>query len=192
MAPLQRLACLPIAPASPRHSRARRTNARHRDIMHAGGERNDTKSQQVQLARAIDITAAASIGFNEKEDRRLKGKIRRLIRERGFGFIAAEDSKDVFFHRSALAGEDFDTLKEGNSVEFDLERGPKGLQAMNVRVDDPFRKQERGESMLAYCLKCRAKREIKDPKTITMKNGRPATQGTCPVCRTKMLRIGKA
>ena len=122
----------------------------------------------------------------------MKGKIRRLIQGRGFGFIVAEDNKDVFFHRSALAGEDFDALKEGNSVEFDLERGPRGLQAMNVRVDDLFRKQERGESVQAYCLKCRAKREIKDPKTVIMKNGRPATQGTCPVCGTKMFRLGKA
>jgi cold shock CspA family protein len=146
----------------------------------------------VQLARAIDITAAVSIGFKKKGDRRLKGKIRKLIRERGFGFIAAEDSKDVFFHRSALAGEDFDALEEGNSVEFDLERGPKGLQARNVRVDDLFRKQERGESIQAYCLKCRAKREMKDPKTITMKNGRPATQGVCSVCGTTMFKIGKS
>ena len=122
----------------------------------------------------------------------MKGKIRKLIRERGFGFIAAEDSKDVFFHRSALAGEDFDALEEGNSVEFDLERGPKGLQARNVRVDDLFRKQERGESIQAYCLKCRAKREMKDPKTITMKNGRPATQGVCSACGTKMFKIGKS
>jgi len=122
----------------------------------------------------------------------LKGKIRKLVRERGFGFIAAEDSKDVFFHRSALAGEDFDALQEGNSVEFDLERGPKGLQARNLRVDDLFRKQERGGSIEAYCLKCRSKREIKYPETITMKNGRPATQGTCPVCGTKMFRIGKS
>ena len=122
----------------------------------------------------------------------MKGKIRKLIRERGFGFIAAEDSKDVFFHRSALAGEDFDALEEGNSVEFDLERGPKGLQAMNVRVDDLFRKQERGESMQAYCMKCRTKREMKDTKSITMKNGRPATQGVCSVCGTKMFKIGKS
>ena len=42
----------------------------------------------------------------------------------------------------------------------------------------------------AYCVKCRAKRDIKDPKKITMKNGRPATQGTCPVCKTKVFRIG--
>jgi len=46
--------------------------------------------------------------------------------------------------------------------------------------------------MQAYCVKCRAKREMKDAKSITMKNGRPATQGTCPVCGTKMFRIGKS
>ncbi len=45
--------------------------------------------------------------------------------------------------------------------------------------------------MQAYCMKCRAKRDIKDPKAITFKNGRPATQGVCPVCGTKVFRIGK-
>ena len=74
----------------------------------------------------------------------MEGKIRRLIRERGFGFITTEDGEDVFFHRSALAGEDFDALEEGTSVEFDLERGPKGPRAMNVRVGDPFRRQKGG------------------------------------------------
>ncbi|HLE96468.1 MAG TPA: DUF5679 domain-containing protein [Candidatus Thermoplasmatota archaeon] len=42
----------------------------------------------------------------------------------------------------------------------------------------------------AYCVKCGAKREIKDPVQVTMKNGRPATQGTCPVCGTKVFKIG--
>ncbi len=46
--------------------------------------------------------------------------------------------------------------------------------------------------MQAYCMKCRTKREMKDAKSITMKNGRPATQGVCPVCGTKMFRIGKS
>ena len=46
--------------------------------------------------------------------------------------------------------------------------------------------------MEAYCVKCRAKREMSNPQAITMKNGRPATQGTCPICSTKMFRIGKA
>lgn len=45
--------------------------------------------------------------------------------------------------------------------------------------------------MQAYCMKCRAKREMKDAKAITMKNGKPATQGVCPVCGTKMFRIQK-
>jgi hypothetical protein len=44
----------------------------------------------------------------------------------------------------------------------------------------------------AYCVKCKTKREIKDAVQITMKNGRPATEGKCPVCGTKMFKIGAA
>jgi len=44
----------------------------------------------------------------------------------------------------------------------------------------------------AYCVKCKKKVSVKDPKQIKMKNGRPATQGTCPSCGTKVFRIGKA
>jgi CspA family cold shock protein len=64
----------------------------------------------------------------------LKGNIKRLIRERGFGFIVGEDGQEVFFHRSALDGDAFDALDEGNSVEFDLEAGPKGPRATNVKA----------------------------------------------------------
>jgi hypothetical protein len=42
----------------------------------------------------------------------------------------------------------------------------------------------------AYCVKCKTKREIKNPQSITMKNGRHATKGTCPVCGTGLYRIG--
>ncbi|MEE9489374.1 MAG: DUF5679 domain-containing protein [Thermoplasmata archaeon] len=42
----------------------------------------------------------------------------------------------------------------------------------------------------AYCVKCRKKIEMKDPTKITMKNGKPATKGTCPKCGTKVFRIG--
>lgn len=42
----------------------------------------------------------------------------------------------------------------------------------------------------AYCVKCKAKREMKNPQQITMKNGRKATKGECPVCGTKMFKIG--
>jgi hypothetical protein len=44
----------------------------------------------------------------------------------------------------------------------------------------------------AYCFKCRAKREMKDPIPVVLRNGRPATKGICAVCGTKMFRLGKA
>jgi RNase P subunit RPR2 len=44
----------------------------------------------------------------------------------------------------------------------------------------------------AYCVKCKSKREMKDHQQITMKNGRPATEGKCPECGTKMFKIGAA
>jgi hypothetical protein len=46
--------------------------------------------------------------------------------------------------------------------------------------------------MEGYCLKCRTKRQIQNATKVTLKNGRPATQGTCPVCGTKITRIGKS
>ncbi|HXG07643.1 MAG TPA: DUF5679 domain-containing protein [Nitrososphaera sp.] len=46
--------------------------------------------------------------------------------------------------------------------------------------------------MQAYCLKCRTTRDMRNVQQVTLKNGRPATQGSCPVCGTKMYRIGKS
>lgn len=43
----------------------------------------------------------------------------------------------------------------------------------------------------AYCVKCRKKRDMKNPKNVTLKNGKPAVKGVCPVCGTGMFRIGK-
>jgi CspA family cold shock protein len=65
------------------------------------------------------------------------GTIKRLVRERGFGFIRGADAAELFFHRSALQGETFDTLTEGQAVEFDVERGAKGPQAKNIKVSPP-------------------------------------------------------
>ena len=64
----------------------------------------------------------------------MKGTIKKVIQQRGFGFIAAEDGKEIFFHRSALAEGDFDSLQEGASVEFDVEESPKGARAANIRI----------------------------------------------------------
>ena len=63
----------------------------------------------------------------------MRGTIKRLIRDRGFGFIRSSDGQEVFFHRSSLQQMDFDGLKEGDTVEFEVERGEKGSRATNVR-----------------------------------------------------------
>jgi hypothetical protein len=52
-------------------------------------------------------------------------------------------------------------------------------------------RKRRRIDMQAYCMKCRAKKEMAEPVQITMKNGKPATQGKCSVCGTKLFRIGK-
>ena len=62
------------------------------------------------------------------------GTVKRLVRERGFGFILGQDGVELFFHRSSLPGEAFDRLAEGQAVEFDVQRGDKGLRAANMKV----------------------------------------------------------
>jgi len=61
------------------------------------------------------------------------GKIARLT-DRGFGFIAREgEEKDLFFHSNQLVGVEFDSLREGDMVTFEVEEGPKGLNAAKVQ-----------------------------------------------------------
>jgi CspA family cold shock protein len=63
------------------------------------------------------------------------GTIKRVVAERGFGFIATDDEKEYFFHRSGLDSSlDFDRLAEGEKVEFEIEQTPKGLRAKTVRA----------------------------------------------------------
>jgi len=63
-----------------------------------------------------------------------KGKIKKLIRNRGFGFISTTDGKEIFFHRTKLLDGEFDLLNEDQEVEFEIETTPKGPSATNVRV----------------------------------------------------------
>lgn len=64
----------------------------------------------------------------------MKGKIKTLIRGRGYGFIEAEDGRDIFFHETGLTDTEFDSLEEGQEVEFDVEQGPKGPRAVGVKL----------------------------------------------------------
>jgi cold shock protein len=68
------------------------------------------------------------------------GKIKSLVKDRGFGFIQVEGgSADVFFHHTSVVGGSLDTLSEGQSVDFDLEadpRDPKRSRAGNVRSSE--------------------------------------------------------
>ncbi len=62
----------------------------------------------------------------------MQGKVKWFNKEKGFGFIEREDGNDVFVHFSAIQQDGFKTLQEGETVEFDIVEGPKGLQAANV------------------------------------------------------------
>ena len=62
-----------------------------------------------------------------------RGRIKKMVRERGFGFIRGEDGKEVFFHRSGLNASDYDSLNEGDLVEYQIQEGPRGARAQNVR-----------------------------------------------------------
>ncbi len=61
------------------------------------------------------------------------GTVKWFNEAKGFGFISQADGEDVFVHFSAIQGDGFKTLAEGERLEFDVTRGPKGLQAANVR-----------------------------------------------------------
>ena len=65
---------------------------------------------------------------------RVTGTVKWFNGSKGYGFITREEGEDVFVHYSAIEGQGFRNLEEGQSVEFNVEQGQKGLQASNVTV----------------------------------------------------------
>lgn len=61
-----------------------------------------------------------------------KGKVKWFNNQKGYGFIATDNGKDVFVHYTAIKGDGYKSLQQGQSVEFDVVQGPKGEQASNV------------------------------------------------------------
>jgi len=62
------------------------------------------------------------------------GTIKKVMKDRGFGFIRTEDGKEVFFHRSECRACDFNALDQGQRVEFELKDDPKGPRALDVKL----------------------------------------------------------
>ena len=63
----------------------------------------------------------------------MKGKVKWFDERKGYGFIVTDDGKDIFVHHSSIEGTGFRTLKEGDDVEFEIEKSPRGPKASNVR-----------------------------------------------------------
>lgn len=70
----------------------------------------------------------------QKEKRVAEGTVKWFSNEKGYGFIAQADGEDIFVHFSAIEGEGFKSLNEGQPVTFEVVDGPKGKQAANVRL----------------------------------------------------------
>ncbi len=61
-----------------------------------------------------------------------KGTVKWFSNQKGYGFITSESNSDVFVHHSAIQGDGYKSLDEGQQVEFEVQQGPKGAQAANV------------------------------------------------------------
>jgi CspA family cold shock protein len=75
-----------------------------------------------------------SMDFEEIAMAPMNGTIKRLVSDKGFGFILATDGNEYFFHNSACAQTHFDDLREGQAVTFEQGQGPKGPRGENVRL----------------------------------------------------------
>jgi CspA family cold shock protein len=91
----------------------------------------------VRLARAARVSKTdfrfLQQGANKMSER-INGTVKWFNGSKGYGFISRDGGEDVFVHFSAIQGDGFRNLDEGQKVEFSVERGPKGLQASNVVI----------------------------------------------------------
>jgi len=93
-------------------------------------------SRRLFVPAETRLDREALIAREQRKDDMAKGKVKWFNDAKGFGFITpTEGGEDVFCHHSAIVSEGFRTLAEGQPVDFEVKRGPKGLQAENVRAE---------------------------------------------------------
>ncbi len=86
------------------------------------------------IARVAKLQAMENGTRGEERIRRMsEGRVKWFNDKKGYGFIETKDQGDVFVHHTAIVSEGFRSLSEGERVSFEVERGPKGPQAVNVR-----------------------------------------------------------
>jgi CspA family cold shock protein len=73
--------------------------------------------------------------MQDKDSSMEKGTVKWFNGAKGFGFISRNGGEDVFVHFKSITGDGYKNLEEGDKVQFDVEKGPKGLQAANVSLD---------------------------------------------------------
>lgn len=98
-------------------------------------DRRNSLLSAVRLERLCRARMVIICGINphQEEHTMLQGKVKWFNAEKGFGFIEVEGQDDVFVHFSAIQGEGFKTLEEGQTVSFEIEQGARGPQATNVQ-----------------------------------------------------------
>jgi cold shock protein len=79
------------------------------------------------------VSSKPELNFKRRRIKMAKGKVKWFSNQKGYGFVTSEDGKDVFIHFSAITGEGYKSLAEGDEVEFEVTQGPKGDQATNVK-----------------------------------------------------------
>lgn len=93
----------------------------------------DTTRRGGSKGRKTGVSAPAQVGKRVVTGPKLTGRIKKMVRDRGFGFIRGDDGKEVFFHRSGLNAAEYDVLEEGAHVEYQISESPRGPRAENVR-----------------------------------------------------------
>ncbi len=87
-----------------------------------------------QLGYWADAMLAQCYSSTGADVDRLKGVVKWLNSATGYAFIGLDDDRDLFVHFTGIASEEYESLQKGDTVEFEIAQGPKGLQAVNVKI----------------------------------------------------------